>query len=276
VTAAPRVGGPAPTGRVLRLALLGWGLGHLVLGRRGAGIAWLAAEAAGAALVAWLTVGLAGSSGYLLPFVAGCAFIAAWATQATLAYRGARAAQGAIGPAPVGSPAATIAWLSVPLLVWGTAFWLIGGQASTPAAVLDRFETRWPELVDGSTLPAAIAVDPAAVSAGARQALTTLQAQCPTENGETCDDPATLLRDLRITITEESGTSATAIAQLVRFERRSTTVLGFISGSEVVPVPQQTVLTLHLRASPATLPGGIDLGARRWQIASVEPGASAG
>ena len=42
-------------------------------------------------------------------------------------------AQGAIGPTPVGSPAAAMVWLSLPLLVWGTAFWLVGAQAATPA-----------------------------------------------------------------------------------------------------------------------------------------------
>ncbi len=272
MTAAPPAG-DAAAGRVLRLALVAWGLGHLALGRRRAGLAWLAAELVGAALVAWLSIGLVATTAYLVPFVVGCAFLAAWATQATSAYRSARAMRGAIGPAPVGSPAAAIAWLSVPLLIWGTAFWIVGGQAASPSAVLDRFETRWPELADSDSLPPSIAVDPAAVTAAARKALVTLQAQCPASGGENCDDPATLLRDLRFTITAQTDRTATAVAQVVTFERRPTTVLWFIQGSDLVPVPQRTVITIELRASSVSLPGGIDIGARRWQIAGIAPGS---
>ena len=44
------------------------------------------------------------------------------------------------------SPAATIAWLALPLLAWGTGFWLVAAEGSTPAAALDAFVERWPEL----------------------------------------------------------------------------------------------------------------------------------
>ena len=42
--------------------------------------------------------------------------------------------------------------------------------------------------------------------------------------------------------------------------------LGIFSATELVPVPRQTLLTIHLRALPAPLPGGLELGARRWRI----------
>ena len=49
----------ADPGRVLRLALVGWGLGHLALGRTAVGWGLLGAEVAAGLLVAWLTAGLA-------------------------------------------------------------------------------------------------------------------------------------------------------------------------------------------------------------------------
>jgi hypothetical protein len=164
-----------------------------------------------------------------------------------------------------------MAWLSIPILVWGTGFWLAGGQAASAAAVLDRFEAAWPDLRSGS-LPASLVADPS-VNATARAALATLDAACRSDGTDDCDDPATLLRNLRISITDEAAGTATAVAQLVAFERQPTTVLWFIAGTELVPVPRQTVLTLALRAEPAPLPGGIDVGARRWRIVSARPGS---
>jgi len=76
-------------GRVLRRAILAWGLGHLSLGRPGVGAALVAAEVIGIVLVAWLTAGLSESSAYLIPFMAGVLFLVAWAWQAIAAYRSA-------------------------------------------------------------------------------------------------------------------------------------------------------------------------------------------
>ncbi|MGH2418434.1 MAG: hypothetical protein ACRDFY_08885, partial [Candidatus Limnocylindria bacterium] len=134
---------PPDPGRVLRRALVAWGLGHLLIGRRGLGRGLLAAEILAVVLVAWLTIGLADTTAYLVPFIAGMGFIVAWAWQAIDAYRAARALQPARPPTPERSPAAAIAWLSLPLLAWGTGFWLIGAHAATPASVLDRFVTAW-------------------------------------------------------------------------------------------------------------------------------------
>ncbi len=260
----------APAGLVLRRALIGWGLGDLALGQRRAAAAWLTAELLAAALVAWLVIGLAETTAYLVPFLAGCAFLGVWVLQAALAYRRARAARGETGPAPVGSPAAAIAWLALPLLVWGTAFWLVGGQAGTPGAVLDRFETAWPD-VEAHQLPASLASDPADVTQEARSALATLHADCAARGGSDCSGALGLLRDLRISVTDRGDGTATALAQVVTFERRPTTILGFISGTELVPVPQRTVLTLELATVAAPLPGGVDVGAHRWQIVNASP-----
>ncbi len=270
MTAAPRPGA-APPGQVLRRSLIAWGLGDLALGRRRAAVAWFVAEVLAALVVAWLVVGLTETTAYLVPFLAGCAFLVAWAAQAALAYHRARSAQGASGPTPVGSPAAAMVWLSLPLLVWGTAFWLVGAQAATPAAVLDRFETTWPDLPAAASLPAGLTTNRLAVTSAALEALTTLETDCANGAARGCDNPATLLRNLRITLTDQDGESATAVAQIVSFERRPSTWLGLIAGTELVPVPQQTVLTLELRTAAAPLPGGIDIGARRWQIVNASP-----
>ncbi len=270
MTAAPRAGA-APPGQVLRRSLIAWGLGDLAMGRRRAAVAWLLAEVLAALVLAWLVVGLAETTGYLVPFLAGCAFLVAWTAQAAFAYQRARSAQGAMGPTPVGSPAAAMVWLSLPLLIWGTTFWLVGAQAATPAAVLDRFESTWPDLPAAASLPDSLTADRLAVTSAALDALTALETRCEAAGSSGCGSPATLLRNLRITLTASDAESATAVAQVVSFERRPSTFLWFIAGTELVPVPQQTVLTLDLRAVPTTLPGGIDIGARRWLIVNASP-----
>ena len=59
---------------------------------------------------------------------------------------------------------------------------------------------------------------------------------------------------------------ATAIAELVRYERRPATLLGFIQASELVPVPLEPILTFQLQTAPAAL------GAVRWTIVNAEAG----
>lgn len=270
MTARGEVRAPS-TGRVLYLALAAWGLGDLALGRRGIGIAWLVAELASVAVLAYLFVGLADTTWYLVPFVAGTAFIGAWVAQAVLAYRRAQRAQGAIAPTPARSPAAAMAWLCLPLLVWGTGFWLVAGSASRPAAVVDAFETSWPQAAGGGALDASLALNPAGAQA-ARAAIERLQQLCADGRltSDCADAASNLLRDVRFSITSTADGGAVAIAQVVSFERQPSRFLGLFPATDLVPVPQETVLTLHLRAVPAPLPGGIDLGARRWRI--VEAG----
>ena len=236
-------------GRVLRLALLGWGLGHLVLGRTAVGWGLLAAEVVGALLVAWLTIGLASSSAYLVPFLAGVAFLVAWAWQAVSAYRTARAMQPDQAETAERSPAVAIGWLSLPLLAWATGFWLVAADAATPAATIDRFVTDW----SGGTL----AEDdrwPAGVIAAVVQADATL------------GTGPERLRDVRFSVVERSGDRALAVADAVHYERRPSTFLGIFAGTELVPVPDDRILTLELAAVPVELPGGGDIGAVRWEL----------
>jgi hypothetical protein len=268
VTAAGPGSAASPVS-VLRRSLLVWGLGELALGHARAGAAWLVAEVIGLAGVAWLSAGLLTTTWYPLPFVAGSLFLGAWALQAVSSYRRARQL---LDPgealAPRG-PAAAVTWLSLPILAWGTAFWLVAASAATPAAVLDRFESAWPDVASGSsTFAASLAADPAGLATEAGAAYAALQAAC--RSGQLTADCATspenLLRDVRISIVHEDATSATALVEIVSFERRPSSFLGIFSATDLVPVPQETLLRIELDAVPAALPGGLRLGARTWQI----------
>jgi len=238
-------------GRVLRRALLAWGLGHLSLGRADIGRSLLAAEAVAVGIVAWLAIGLADSSAYLAPFLAGMAFMVAWGWQAVHAYHAALRLQPERAPTPERSPAAAVGWLSLPLLVWGTGFWLIGAGDASPEAVLDRFITEWTDDDLGPEWPAEVI---AAAEASAR-ALGTGPDR---------------FRDVRVRIVESDGSRATAVAEAIHFERRESSFLGLFAGSELVPVADRAILRLDLAAEPVELPGGGDIGAVRWELVDAE------
>jgi hypothetical protein len=227
----------AAPGRAFGFALLAWGLGDLVLGRRAAAISWLVAEVLGALAVAALTLSLADTTLYLVPYLAGLAFIAVWAIQAVAAYRRAQRTQGAIAPAPSRSPAAAIAWLGLPLLAWGTGFWLVAASSSSPAAALDQFVT------EGSLC--------SAVSAAAG-----------------CTDSSNVA-GVRVRLIREDAVSATAVAERVHYVSRASRFLGIFEGSELAPVSEGNLLTIRLRSVPATTLLGVDVGARRWRIDEV-------
>jgi hypothetical protein len=256
---------------VLRRSLLAWGWGHLALGRRRVAIAWILAELGGFAIIAVLVAGLASSDWYLLPFLAGIVFIAAWAFQAVQAYRQTERPRATIGPLPPRSPAAVLAWLSIPLLVWGTGFWLVAATASSPSAVIDRFETAWPDAASAASVDSGLGLSAAGTDA-ARTALQRLRQLCAagTLNPDCADTPGNLLRDVRLTLTARADLDRVrAVAEVVRFERKPTRFLGLFSVTQLVPVHVETVLTLDLRAVSSPLPGGIDVGARRWQIVNA-------
>jgi hypothetical protein len=240
-------------GRVLRRALVAWGLGHLALGRTAIGRTLLAAEILGVVVVAWLTIGLADSSAYLVPFLAGIVFIVAWAWQAVDAYRAAHRLQPARTPAPERSPAAAMGWLSLPLLVWGAGFWLIGSDSASPAAILDQFVTEWTDGELGDAWPPGVvrAAETAAASLGS---------------------DADRFRDVRITIVSADESRATAVAEAIHFERRDSRFLWVFAGSELVPVADERVLTFDLEARPVELPGGGDIGVVRWELVGAEAG----
>ena len=234
-------------GRVLRRALIAWGLGHLLVGRRALGRGLLAAELVSGLLVGWLTIALADTSAYLVPFLAGTAFIVAWAWQAVHAYRSAQGLAAARPPTPERSPAAAIAWLGIPLLVWGTGFWLVGARAATPASVLDSFVSAWSRGELGDAWPPAVTDEADAAAAGLGTGLDRF-------------------RDIRITIVSRSSGRATAVADTIHYERRESRFLWVFPGSELVPVADERLLSLDLAARPVELLGGGDIGAVRWEL----------
>lgn len=257
----------AAPGTVLRRALLAWGLGHLALGRRGTGSVLLAAEVAGAAIVVFLTISLADTTAYLVPFLAGIGFLVAWAWQAVAAYRAARLGAGAIGPTPPRSPAAAIGWLALPLLAWAAGFWLIAADQASPSAVLDRFvsdwtddrlaEEGWPDRIVDDADQAADALEELCAAGALRE---------PCDAGD-----ADRFRDMRVRLVREESGAATAVAEAVRFERRGSRVLWLFEATELVPVAVERLLTLQLSADPVTTP--LDLGARRWRLVEAAPGS---
>jgi hypothetical protein len=255
----------AAPGRVLLLSVVAWGLGELAMGRRYVGSSWLLAEAIGVALVALATFLLADTTWYLVPFLAGMAFIAVWVLQAVTVYRRAQRQQrGATSTAPGRSPAAAAAWLTVPLLVWGTGFWLFAAQAASPAAVLDRFVGAWSQIADGGH-DANLAQDPVALSGAAAEAVARLRQLCAAGSlPDDCGDaPENLLRDVRFRLEVSGDANASAVAELVRFERRPARIMGLFEASELVPVPVEAILRLDLAAQPAAL------GSERWTVVNA-------
>jgi len=262
----------------MRLSILAWGLGEGALGNRGAALGWLGAEVIGLALVFGSLYAFADTTWYLVPFLLGIAFIAAWVLQAVRVYRRAQGMQAARPPTPRGSPAAAIVWLSVPLLLWGTGFWLIGADGTSPGAVLNRFVAEWPTLASGQADWApSLAADPRALTDAAAAALADLRGQCAAGklNSDCAAAPANLLHDVRLRITAQTDTTAEAVAEAVAYQQRPTRVLFVFSGTELVPVPRGVVLQLQLVAVPAPH-DLLRLGARRWQIVSAERPASVG
>jgi hypothetical protein len=255
----------AAPGRVLRLSIVAWGLGELAMGRRYVGMTWLLAEAIGVAMVVLSTLVLADTTWYLVPFLVGMGFIATWVAQAVAAYRHAQRQQGqAVPQTGRRSPAAAAAWLTLPLLAWGTGFWLFAADAASPAAVIDRFVSTWTEQASGATDPS-LAESPEALSAAASAAVGRLRQLCA--DGTLPDDCAdvteNLLRDIRFRIEDAEGDSAVATAELVRYERRPTTFLGVFEASELVPVPVEEILRLELAAHSTAF------GAERWTIVNA-------
>ena len=171
----------AAPGRVLRLALVAWGFGDLAMGRRASGIALLVAELVGLALIgSRAAILLADTTWYLVPFLVGMAFIVVWSRPGDRRFLRAQRLQGAIAPPSTRSPAAAAAWLTVPLLLWGTGFWLFAAEAATPAPCSTHFVTEWPDASAAQPLDESVATDPAEVLGGAPRRRSPTCASCAT------------------------------------------------------------------------------------------------
>lgn len=263
---------PTPPARVLRLAILAWGLGDLAMGRPRQAAFWFALEATLLLVVVGSLLTWGSTTWYLLPYLLGMGFIVVWAWHAIDLHRRAVLAERAVLVSPRRSPPAAIAWLTIPLLLWGTGFWMVAGDLASPDAVLDRFVTGW-AAVDVSDTAArgwagSISDDPTAVLAEARAALAELRAQCAGQaaTGNCGEGAHALLRGVRVAITAANDRTAAAVAQVVHYERRPSRLFGIVPGSELVAVPERTLIVLDLRAEPAAF------GARRWRLVTIGPG----
>jgi hypothetical protein len=137
----------------------------------------------------------------------------------------------------------------------------------------EMFIRDWDLQREETPFAADLAANPGAVTAAATTALHALGALCRAgELSPDCADaPENLLRSVRVTIRNQTGDTASAIAETVLYERRPSRFLGLFSGTELVPEVQERILVVDLQAVAAPLPGGIDLGARRWQIVNAHP-----
>jgi hypothetical protein len=116
--------------------------------------------------------------------------------------------------------------------------------------VLDRFVGDWPSLQEPRAgWDPAFATDAAELQQAASAALAELAVQC--RAGKLSADcgqaPVNLLRDVRVSVSGESAETATAVAELVDYVKRPTSVLWVLQGTELVPVSRQVLLRLELR-----------------------------
>lgn len=217
-----------------------------------------------------LTPALIDGTAYLVPFVLGIVFIALWGGQAVAAYHAARRRQAASRSPNPHSPAAAIAWLAIPLLLWGSIFWLVGASSASPATVLDRFVARWESIAEDGRVAASLADDPQDLSADAATAIATLRGLCRAGvvAGDCEGSLRALGRDLEFRILRSTGDEATAVLEVVRYERRPSRFLGIFEGAELVTVPYEPLLRIRLGAVHETgLPGLF--GSSRWRIVST-------
>ena len=219
-----------------------------------------------------ITPALIHGTAYLVPFLLGTAFIGLWGAQAVAAYHAARRRQAASRSPSAHSPAAAIAWLALPLLVWGTLFWVAGATNASAAAVLNRFLGRWEEIAADAGAAQAIASDPEGLSRDAGTAIDTLRGLCRAAviPGDCEGSLGALGRDVRFRFLRSSEESAAAVLEIVRHERRPTRFLGLFEGAEVITVPYEPLLRLRLAASPEPGLAGF-FRASRWQIVSSTP-----
>jgi hypothetical protein len=131
--------------------------------------------------------------------------------------------------------------------------------------VLDRFVAAWPR-VEARPLDSSLADDPSALAAAASAAVERLRQLCAEGSlpDDCADAPENLLRDIRFRIEAADGGDATAVAELVRFERRPSRFLGIFEASELVPVPIEPILRLELAEQRGAL------GSARWTIVNAE------
>ena len=245
-------GAPDPAA-ILRLAMLGWGLGHVALGMRRAGLL-LALEALWlAALVAALAV--LATDAWLLIFGLFVGFILVWTGQAVDAHR--RASRRA-GRDPGAMQLIVIPAVAMLVL---TGYWVLGGATAGPEATLQRYVSAWetnqPERAavlfatphDPSGVADQWALDTAAIAAHVNE--------LAEQHDEWDLDTLRPYRDLRFApVARRPGSGrADYVVQVVRQAQVATTFLGLpATRSETQVIDVVGSLSIVERASGAALP----------------------
>jgi hypothetical protein len=267
-------GAPAPSpARVLRRALIGWGLGHVLLGER-RGWLLLLLEVVSVVAIGLLAAALIDGTRWLVVFPPLVAFLVVWIGQALDAYRRAVRAGG-----EPGGELAMAAVLPVALAAL-TAFWLVGGRHGSPTATLQGYIEAWiadrpdvavtffAEQPDEATMRSQWAIERADLTASVGRA----RVRYGPESGL---DPEHPFDSLRVRQGATSAGRAAMNIEIVRSQRVETTLLGIIptAAQETVPADEPglvIMLDLVRDAPPAWWPLP-PLDSYVWKISSIVP-----
>jgi hypothetical protein len=261
-----------PASKILRRALIGWGLGHVMLGDR-RGWLLLILQPIAIVAVAALAAALIDGTRWLIVFVPLLALLVFWVAQAVDAHQ--RALR--MGAEP-GGEMAIVLMLPVGLTVL-TLFWLVGGRHGSPTATLQEYIEAWMRDRPEAAAPlfaAPTSADAVSVRwADEQQVLTDhigrAHATYGDESGLDPEHPFDSLR-FRDPVTTSNGL-VSIVVELVRNERIQTTVLGIVptAGQQEVVVERDMTIWLEqqLQPRPAWLP--IDgLESHSWKITGID------
>jgi hypothetical protein len=262
--------------KVLRRALVGWGLGHVMLGdRRG----WLLLIAQPIAIiaVAVLADALIDGTRWLVVFPPLLALMVFWIAQAIDAHQ--RAVK--MGAKP-GGEMSILVLLPIALVVL-TTFWLLGGRHGSASATLEQYIEAW--MRDRPEAAAPLFATPQTAQtvdemwAGERAKLVasigTAYASYGDESGLDPDHPFDSLRFRDPVPSGDGGVSM--VVELVRNERVQTTVLGVIPTASQQEVVVERDLTIWLEEQPQSAPPWLPfdgLDSYSWKITSVDDSSS--
>ena len=261
-----------PAAKVLRRGLIGWGLGHVMLGDR-RGWLLLILQPIAIVAVAALAGALIDGTRWLVVFVPLLALMIFWIAQAIDAHQ--RALN--MGAKP-GGEIAIVLVLPIGLTVL-TLFWLLGGRHGSPTATMQEYIESWMRyrpaaaaaLFASPTTADAVSADWAAE----RQVLSDHIARARTTYGyDSGLDPSHPFDSLRFRdpVTAADGQVA-MVVELVRNERVQTSVLGVIPTAgqqEVVVERDMTVWLQQQRQSPPSWLPFDDLESYSWKITRVD------
>lgn len=271
---------PRSAERVLALALLGWGLGHVALGdRRG----WLLLLAEAGSLIVLVGAGLPrlGGDAAGAVYLALVLFFVAWAAQGVDAHRRA----GEAG-APLTGALLVMALLPVAVAVF-TCFWLNSGASATPTGTLERFVSAWrDDLPDEGDRLLLEPAGPTSLAATWRRAdaiihdrIVVLAATLGPGSGLHLDDPFT---DLEFRLVEEAdgqpGETAVVEVLVVRQSVGRSTFLGLFPTAVQVTEVLGRLGTIRLQAVRIDLSGTLSAWppTREWRVEGLDIGPPEG